>query len=83
MELNFLEEKINESYIQLASYQGKMTNNYNAKVKKKVFHIALTKIFLYSKDLGIRMLYPNWGGPYQIKEKTRPDTYIIENMERK
>lgn len=83
LELDFLEEKRDESQVKLASYQRKMMRYYNAKVKKRVFRIgdlALRRVFPSAKDPGTGTLGPNWEGPYRITAEIRPGTYEIENL---
>lgn len=48
-ELDFLEERRDDSQVRLASYQRKMMRYYNAKVKKRVFRI---------RELVLRKTFP-------------------------
>lgn len=53
-ELEFFEEKKDDSQTMLPTYQGKMTCYYNAKVKKRAFcigYLVLWKVFLSLKEL--------------------------------
>lgn len=71
-ELDFIDEKKDESQLKLATYQRKMTRYYNSKVKKRSFQIndlVLRRVFLSSKELGLCTLCLNWEGPYQIEEE--------------
>lgn len=79
-ELDFLEERINESQSKLDMYQRKMTRQYNSKVKKKAIHVndlVLQRVFLSTKKPGIGTLRPNWEDPYRVREKVRLETYCI------
>lgn len=52
-ELDFLDERKDESQVKLAAYQWKMTRNYNVKVKKRslrVNDLVLQRVFLSSKE---------------------------------
>lgn len=52
-ELDFLDERRDESQVKLAAYQWKMTRNYNVKVKKRslrVNDLVLQRVFLSSKE---------------------------------
>lgn len=64
-ELEFLEERINKSQSKLPMYMRKMTRYYNSKVKKKMFNmnnLVLRRMFLITKEPGVRILEPNWEG---------------------
>lgn len=77
-DLDFINERRDESQLRLAAYQRKMTKYYNSKVKKRSFRInnlVLQKLFLSSKEPYVGTLGPNWEGLYRIREELRPGTY--------
>jgi hypothetical protein len=83
-ELDFLEERRNDSQLRLAVYQRKMSRYYNSKMKKRSFRmndLVLRRVFLSTKEPGVGTLGPNWEGPYQIEREIRPGTYWIKDMD--
>lgn len=82
-DLDFIEERRDDSQLKLGTYKRKMTRYFNSKVKKRSFRIndmVLRRVFLSSKEPGSGSLGPNWEGPYKIREEVRPGTYWIEDM---
>ena len=65
--LDLVDERREDSQLQLACYQQKITRYFNSKVKKCAFSIGnlvLRRVFLAGKDPKDGVLGPNWEGPY-------------------
>lgn len=83
-ELDFFDERKDDSKVKLASYQQKIARCYNIRVKKKSFQrddLVLKRVFLFSNEPVICTLGPNWEGSYHISDELRSGTFRIENLE--
>ena len=71
-ELDISDELREAAAIRIASYQRRLANSYNKRVKPRVFQLGdlvLRKVFENTADPTIGKFQPNWEGPYVI---TRP-----------
>ena len=81
--LDLVDERQEDSQLQLAHYQQKITRYFNSKVKKRAFSVGdlvLRRVFLAGKDPKDGVLGPNWEGPYQITEVIKEGTYKLARL---
>ena len=67
--LNLTEERRENAMVQLAYYQHKLKQGYDARVKLKPLEpgdLVLRKVLGTAKNLAWGKLGPNWEGPYRI-----------------
>ena len=67
--LDFIEERRESAMVQLAYYQYKLKQGYDANVKLRPLvpgDMVLRKVFGTVKNLAWGKLGPNWEGPYRI-----------------
>ena len=74
-ELDASNELREAAAIRVASYQRRLANSYNKRVRPRVFHpgdIVLRNVFENTTDPTAGKFQPNWEGPYVI---TRPGEF--------
>ena len=74
-ELDASDELREAAAIRVASYQRRLKNSYNKRVKPQVFQpsdLVLRKVFENVVDPTIGKFQPNWEGPYVV---TRPGEF--------
>ena len=72
--------------IQLAYYQNKLKQWYNANVKLRpltVGDLVIRKVLGTAKNLAYGKLGPNWEGPYHITSTTGIGAYYLKDLEEK
>ena len=82
--LDLIEEKRENAMVQLAYYQQKLKQSYDANVK--VRHLApgdlvLRKVVGAAKNPAWGKLRPNWKGPYRITSKAGIGAYFLEDLD--
>lgn len=82
--LNALEERRDTVFIQLSSYQQRLAQSYNRKVKPQEYEprdLVLRKVVGSMKDQNARKLMPNWEGPYRVTTTVGAGAYYLEDSE--
>ena len=82
--LYFIEEKRENAMVQLAYYQQKLKQNYDANVKLRPLapsDLVLRKIVGATKNLAWGKLGPNWEGSYRITSKAGIEAYFLEDLD--
>ena len=72
-DLDTLNELRELAAIRIASYQHRVANSYNKRVKPRTFqpgNLVLRRVFENTADLNVGKFQPNWEGPYLV---TRAD----------
>ena len=83
MSLDLIDEKREDSQLQLTHYQQKITRYFNSKVKRHSFglgDLVLRRVFLANKDPKDGALGPNWEGTYQIVEVVHEGTFKLARL---
>ncbi|PON69908.1 hypothetical protein PanWU01x14_083720, partial [Parasponia andersonii] len=83
IELDFLEERREQSQLQIASYQQYTARHYNSKVKSRHFEVSdlvLLRVLPNNKEHGVGVFGPSWEGPYIIDDVLRPGTYKLARI---
>ena len=82
--LDLIEEKIENVMVQLAYYQQKLKQGYDANVKLRPLtpgDLVLCKVVGVARNLAWGKLGPNWEGPYRITSKVGIGAYFLEDLD--
>ena len=82
--LDLIEEKRKDAMVQLAYYQQKLKQSYDANVKLRpltLSDLVLRKVVGMAKNPAWGKLGPNWEGPYRITSKTGIEAYFLEDLD--
>ena len=83
--LDLIEEKRENAMVQLAYYQQKLKQGYDANVKLRPLtpgDLVLRKVVGVAKNLAWGKLGPNWEGPYRITSEASIEAYFLEDLDR-
>ena len=83
--LDLIEENRENAMVQLAYYQQKLKQGYDANVKLKPLtpdDLVLRKIVGATKNLAWGKLGSNWEGPYRITSKAGIGAYFLEDLDK-
>ena len=82
--LNFIDERRESAMVQLAYYQHKLKQGYDANVKLRPFALSdlvLRKVLGTAKNPAWGKLRPNWEGPYCITSVAGIEAYLLEDLD--
>ena len=82
--LDLIEEKRKNAMVQLAYYQQKLKQDYDANVKLRPLtpsDLVLRKVVGTTKNPTWGKLGPNWEGPYRITSKAGIGAYFLEDLD--
>ena len=82
--LDLIEEKRENEMVQLAYYQQKLKQGYDANVKLRPLtpgDLVLCKVVGAAKNPAWGKLGPNWEGPYLITSKAGIRAYFLEDLD--
>ena len=82
--LDLIEEKRENAMVQLAYYQQKLKQGYDANVKLKPLtpgDLVLRKVVGAAKNSAWGKLWPNWKGLYCITSKAGIGAYFLEDLD--
>ena len=82
--LYLIEEKRENAMVQLAYYQQKLQQGYDANVKLRPLtpgDLVLHKVVGTAKNPAWGKLGPNWKGPYRITSKAGIGAYFLEDLD--
>ena len=80
-ELDTSDELWEAAAIRVASYQRRLANSYNKRVKPRMFHpgdLVLRKIFENTTNPMAGKFQPNWEGSYVVRRFGESRSYAIE-----
>ena len=80
-ELDASDELRKAAAILVASYQRRLANSYNKRVKPRVFQLGdlvLRKVFENTADPTAGKFQPNWDGPYVVTWPRGSGSYAID-----
>ena len=83
--LDLIEEKRKNAMVQLAYYQQKLKQGYDANVKLRPLtpsDLVLRKVVATVKNPTWGKLGPNWEGPYCITSKAGIGAYFLEDLDK-
>ena len=84
--LDLIEEKRENAMVQLAYYQQKLRESYDANVKLRPLapgNLVLRKVVGAAKNPVWGKLGPNWEGPYRITTKASIGAYFLEDLDKR
>ena len=82
--LDLIEERRENAMVQLAYYQHKLTQGYDAKVKLRPLEpgdLLLRKVLGIAKNPTWEKLGPNWEGLYRITSVAGTGAYFLEDLD--
>ena len=82
--LDLMEERRENAMVQLAYYQHKLKQGYDAKVKLRPLEpddLVLRKVLGTTKNPTWGKLEPNWEGPYCITSVAGIGAYLLEDLD--
>ena len=82
--LDLIEEKKENAMVQLAYYQQKLKQGYDANVKLRLLtpgDLVLRKVMGATKNPALGKLGPNWEGSYRITLEAGIGAYFLENLD--
>ena len=82
--LDLIEEKRENAMVQLAYYQQKLKQGYDANVKLRPLtpgDLVLRKVVGAAKNLAWGKLGPNWEEPYRITSEAGIGAYFLEDLD--
>ena len=82
--LDLVEEKRESAMVQLAYYQQKLKQGYDANVKLRPLtpgDLVLRKVVGATKNPAWGKLRPNWEGPYRITSEAGIGAYFLEDLD--
>ena len=78
------DEQWEATTIRITSYQRRLVNSYNKRVKPRVFQqsdLVLRKVFENTADPTAGKFQPNWEGPYVVMRAGESESYTIDKMD--
>ena len=84
--LDLIEERKENTMVQLAYYQHKLKQDYDTNIKLRplvVGDLVLRKVLGTTKNPAWGKLGPNWEGPYRITSVTEIGAYYLEDLDEK
>ena len=82
--MDLIEEKRKDAMVQLAYYQQKLKQSYDANVKLRPLtlgDLVLRKVVGTAKNPAWGKLGPNWEGLYRITSKAGIGAYFLEDLD--
>ena len=82
--LDLIEERRESAMVQLAYYQQKLKQGYDAKVKLRPLapgDLVLRKVLGIARNPAWGKLGPNWEGPYHITSVVGIEAYFLEDLD--
>ena len=83
--LDLIEEKRENAMVQLANYQQKLKQGYDANVRLRPLtpgDLVLCKVVGTAKNPAWEKLGPNWEGPYRITSNASIGAYFLEDLDK-
>ena len=83
-ELDMSDEQWEAASIRITSYQRRLANSYNRRVKPRVFwpgDLVLRKVFENTTDLTVGKFKSNWEGPYVVTRTGEAGSYAIDKTD--
>ena len=83
-ELDASDEMREAAAIRVTSYQRRLANSYNKRVKPRVFqpsHLVLRKVFENTADPTVGKFQPIWEGPYVVTRPGEFRSYAIDKTD--
>ena len=82
-DLDTIDELRELATVRIASYQRRLENSYNKRVKPRMFQLGdlvLRKVFENIADPASRKFQPNWEGPYLVTQADKSGSYALDKI---
>ena len=83
-DLDTVDELRESAPIRIASYQCRLENSYNKRVKPRMFQpgdLVLRKVFENTTDPVTGKFQPNWEGPYLVTRADESGSYALDKLD--
>ena len=83
-DLDTLDELRESAAICIASYQRRLANSYNKRVKPRTFQpgiLVLRRVFENTTDPNAGKFQPNWEGPYLVIRSGQFGSYALDRLD--
>ena len=83
-DLDTVDELQESAAIRIASYQRRLANSYNKRVKPLAFQsgdLVLRKVFENTADPTAGKFQPNWEGPYLVTRAGESRNYALDKLD--
>ena len=83
-DLDKVDELRESTAVRIASYQRRLENSYNKRVKAPMFQsgdLVLRKVFENTIDLVAGKFQPNWEGPYLVTRADEFGSYALDKLD--
>ena len=83
-DLDTLDELRESAAIRIASYQRRLANSYNKRVKPRMFQpgdLVLRRVFENTANPNAGKFQPNWEGPYLVTRAGESESYALDKLD--
>ena len=83
-DLDTVDELRESAAIIIASYQRRLENSYNKRVKPRTFQpgdLVLRRVFENTADPTVGKFQPNWEGPYLVTRASESGSYALDKLD--
>ena len=83
-DLDTLNELRESAAIRIVSYQHRLANSYNKRVKPRTFqpgNLVLRRVFENTADPNTGKFQPNWEGPYLVTRAGESGSYALDKLD--
>ena len=83
-DLDTLHELQESAAIRIASYQHRLANSYNKRVKPRTFqrgNLVLRRVFENTANPNAEKFQPNWEGPYLVTRAGESGSYALDKLD--
>ena len=83
-DVDTVDELRDSAAIRIVSYQRRLENSYNKRVKPRTFQpgdLVLRKVFENTTDPTAGKFQPNWGGPYLVTRAGEFGSYALDKLD--
>ena len=83
-DLDTVDELRESTAFRIASYQRRLENSYNKRVKPRMSqpgNLVLRKVFENTADLAAGKFQPNWEGPYLVTQADESGSYALDKLD--
>ena len=83
-DLDTVDELRESAAIRIASYQRRLANSYNKRVKPRTFQpgdLVLRRVFENTADPNVGKFQPNWEGPYLVTRADESEFYALDKLD--
>ena len=82
--MDTIDELRESAVVSIASYQSRLANSYNKRVKPWMFQsedLVLRKVFENTTDPAAEKFQLNWEGPYLVTRASESGSYALDKLD--